>query len=93
MGAEAPDLSNLVRGWLVEGARSAPQYRRLAEFVRELIVSGELPLGTRLPSERDLAEAASMSRTTVITAYNLLRADSLLMTERRVGTWVSSAPR
>jgi len=29
----------------------------------------------------------------VIAAYNVLRADSLLMTERRIGTWVSSARR
>jgi DNA-binding GntR family transcriptional regulator len=71
----------------------APQYRRLAELVRELILSGELPLGTRLPSERDLADAASMSRTTVIAAYNLLRADSLITTQGRTGTWVSAAPQ
>ena len=93
MATEATDFPHLVREWLIEGAESAPQYRRLGEFVRELILSGELPLGARLPSERDLAEAASISRTTVIAAYNVLRADSLLMTEDRVGTWVCSAPR
>ena len=80
-----------VRDGLLDGTEPAPQYRRLAELVRDLILSGELPLGARLPSERDLAEAASISRTTVISAYNILRADSLITTERRTGTWVSSA--
>lgn len=79
-----------IRERFLDGAEPAPQYRRLAELVRELILSGELPLGTRLPSERDLATAASISRTTVIAAYNVLRADSLLSTEGRVGTWVSA---
>ena len=80
-----------VRDRLLDGAEPAPQYRRLAALVRDLILSGELPLGARLPSERDLAEAASISRTTVIAAYNILRADSLITTQRRTGTWVSSA--
>jgi len=65
----------------------------VADVLRELIVTGELPLGTRMPSERELANAASISRTTVIAAYNVLRADSLLMTERRAGTWVSAGPQ
>lgn len=82
-----------IRERLSDGTEPAPQYRRLAELVRELILSGELPLGSRLPSERDLAEAASLSRTTVIAAYNVLRADSLLSTEGRVGTWVSAVPQ
>lgn len=82
-----------VRERLPAGAGPGPQYRRLAELVRELILNGELPLGTRLPSERDLAEAASISRTTVIAAYNVLRADSLITTQRRTGTWVSADPQ
>ena len=72
---------------------ATPQYRRVADVVRELIVTGELPHGTRMPSERELADAVSISRTTVIAAYNLLRADSMLMTQRRVGTWVSAGPQ
>ncbi len=80
-----------IRERLLDSPEPGPQYRLLAELLKELILSGRLPLGTRLPSERELAEAASIGRTTVIAAYNVLRADSLLMTERRIGTWVSSA--
>jgi DNA-binding GntR family transcriptional regulator len=70
----------------------AAQYRRLADALRSRIASGELAPGARLPSERELADASSVSRTTVVAAYNLLRADALVETRRGLGTWVA-APR
>ena len=74
-------------------ANAAAQYRRLADALRCRIVSGELGPGTRLPSERELAEASSVSRTTVVAAYNLLRADALVQTRRGLGTWVVPPPQ
>jgi DNA-binding GntR family transcriptional regulator len=65
------------------------EYRRLADQLRGRITNGELAPGTRLPSERDLARATCVSRTTVVAAYNLLRADSLIETRRGLGTWVA----
>jgi DNA-binding GntR family transcriptional regulator len=62
------------------------EYKRLADLLRSRIASGELAPGTRLPSERDLAEATSVSRTTVVAACNLLRADALVQTRRGLGT-------
>ncbi len=79
-----------VRDGFPDGADGGPQYRRLADLVRELIENGELARGSRLPSERELADAASVSRTTVIAAYNLLRADSLVTSQGRSGTWVAA---
>jgi DNA-binding GntR family transcriptional regulator len=70
----------------------AAHYRRIAASLRRRIASGEFAPGTRLPSERELAETASVSRTTVVAAYNLLRADSLVETRRGLGSWVA-APR
>ena len=65
-----------------------PQYLALARVVSASIASGELPKGSRLPSQRELAEAADVSRTTVVSAYNLLRAESLIEMRRGAGTWV-----
>jgi len=45
--------------------------------------------GTRLPAERPLAEALAISRTTVVNAYNTLRADGWLESRTGGGTWVS----
>lgn len=50
-----------------------PRYRALAMSVRGLVVDGRLLPGWRLPSERDLAAAAGLSRNTVSHAYDLLR--------------------
>ncbi len=50
-----------------------PRYEDLAARIRMLLVDGRLPVGTRLPSERGLADALHSSRTTVAAAYARLR--------------------
>lgn len=49
-----------------------PVYRQLADGLRLLILDGRLPLGCRLPGERELATALGVSRTTVAAALGLL---------------------
>lgn len=50
-----------------------PRYVRLAEALRELVDTGAVAQGTRLPSERALAVALQVSRNTVTAAYRQLR--------------------
>lgn len=50
-----------------------PAYAGLADALQLLIGEGRIPLGARLPSERDLTEALAVSRTTVTRAYAHLR--------------------
>lgn len=52
---------------------TSPAYRGLADALRRLIADGRIPVGTRLPSERDLTAALGVSRTTVTRAYQLLQ--------------------
>jgi GntR family transcriptional regulator of abcA and norABC len=52
-------------------------------------MSGELPVGARLPPQRELAHRLSIGRTTVVSACNLLRAESLLVMRQGSGTWVA----
>lgn len=47
-----------------------------------LIIDGRLPVGSRLPSERVLADALRVSRTTVTAAYTALRDDGFLHARR-----------
>lgn len=63
-------------------SHSGPAYRGLADAIRLLIVDGRLPVGARLPSERALAEALRVSRTTVTAAYAQLRDDGYLHARR-----------
>ncbi|MGZ8585846.1 MAG: GntR family transcriptional regulator, partial [Actinomycetota bacterium] len=73
-------------GWT--SASSGPLYRRLADAIRAAIRRGEMPSGTRLPTERALAIELSVSRSTVVAAYDLLRGDGWLESRQGSGTWV-----
>ena len=63
-------------------SRSGPAYYGLADAIRLLIVDGRLPVGARLPSERALADALHVSRTTVTAAYTQMRDDGYLNARR-----------
>jgi DNA-binding transcriptional MocR family regulator len=68
----ANSLSRLMGGWQADSARG-PAYRQIQQALRLLILDGRLPIGLRLPGERNLAEALDVSRTTVAAAYAELR--------------------
>lgn len=63
-----------------------PAYTALADAVRVLAMDGRVAVGTRLPAERQLAEALGVSRTTVANAYAQLRADGFLQSTRGSGS-------
>jgi DNA-binding FadR family transcriptional regulator len=55
---------------------------RIADAIREAIMSGTLDVGARLPSEAELAEHFAVSRPTVREALKRLGAQSLIRTQR-----------
>ncbi|MEU9044378.1 MULTISPECIES: PLP-dependent aminotransferase family protein [unclassified Kitasatospora] len=70
-------------------AARRPAYRTLAGQIRLLVTEGRLPVGARLPAERELATALELSRTTVATAYETLRGDGYLHSRRGAGSWTA----
>ena len=64
-------------------------YLELATALRGLAYDGRLPPGTRLPSERSLAQLLGLSRNTVTATLDLLRADGLLASRRGAGSWTT----
>lgn len=80
-------LADLIGRRLTSG--SGGLYRRLADAIAALIGSAELPVGARLPAERPLADALAVSRSTVVAAYDELRARGLVESRRGSGTTVS----
>jgi DNA-binding transcriptional MocR family regulator len=66
-----------------------PAYRRLGAGLRALILDGRVPLGTRLPAERELARALGVSRTTTSAAYSLLRREGYLSSRRGAGSFAA----
>lgn len=73
----------------IERSSREPIYRQIARQVRDLITSGRLPAGFRLPPERRLAQALGVSRSTVLIAYQELRADALIDAHVGRGTVVT----
>src|SRR5439155_26767610 len=55
-----------------------PLYRQICQRLREAILSGQLAEGTRLPTERALANELGVNRTTVMNAYNELTSEGLI---------------
>ncbi|SEH87432.1 DNA-binding transcriptional regulator, MocR family, contains an aminotransferase domain [Mycolicibacterium rutilum] len=84
MPARALNVDRLARelgNWRTS-SRTGPAYQGLADAIRLLIIDGRLPVGARLPSERALADALRVSRTTVTAAYTQLRDDGYLNARR-----------
>ncbi len=72
-------------------APGRPAYRALADTLRLAVADGRIPVGSRLPSERELTAALDVSRTTVTRAYTVLR-ESGYLTSRRGSGSVASLP-
>lgn len=69
-------------------SREGPRYQALAEAIGEAIASGELPAGSRLPAQRDLAWRLGVTVGTVGRAYLLAEQRGLLSGEVGRGTFV-----
>jgi 2-aminoadipate transaminase len=69
-----------------------PLYRQLYDAIRELIDSGTLPTGSRLPATRELAGQIGLNRATITTAYELLESDGLITGHVGRGSFVAGVP-
>lgn len=72
-----------------DGATSL--FERLCDSLRESIAGGRLAPGTRLPSTRALARELSVSRNTVVNAYEQLALEGFVIATRGSGTRVCGA--
>jgi GntR family transcriptional regulator len=67
-----------------------PLYYQLAEQIREQIESGQLEVGERIPSVKELTEQHGISPMTVRQALGELQRKGLLEIRRGIGTFVAS---
>lgn len=72
--------------------QSIPIYRQLMDNIKQKIVNGELKVGDRLPSERDMAEKYGINRMTVRNAIKKMEAEGTLISKRGSGTYVLTQP-
>src|SRR4029077_1019947 len=64
-------------------------YRWLYDELRSAILEGRLRPGARLPATRDLAAAYSLSRATIVTAFEQLKSEGYVEGQSGSGTYVS----
>jgi molybdate-binding protein/DNA-binding transcriptional regulator YhcF (GntR family) len=63
-------------------------FAQIADRVKQLVATGHLPPGERLPTVRQLAEALAISPGTVVKAYRQLEQDGVIQSRRGGGTAV-----
>ncbi|GAX91729.1 GntR family transcriptional regulator [Effusibacillus lacus] len=66
-----------------------PLYYQLKEKLTQMIQNGEMPVGSLVPSERELSERYGISRMTVRQALGELVKEGLLVREQGKGTFVA----
>jgi DNA-binding GntR family transcriptional regulator len=67
-------------------------YRRIAEDLRQRILSAELPAGVMVPSEAALAKQYGVARGTARAALSVLAGEGLIETQPGQGRRVSGTP-
>lgn len=65
-----------------------PLYIQVKKKIADLISDGEIRVGSRLPTERELAKKLNVSRNTISNAYKELELDGILKSYQGRGTFV-----
>jgi GntR family transcriptional regulator len=70
---------------------SQPLYEQILQQMRSAIVKGEIALGEKIPSVREMAHALKVNPNTVSRAYQELERDGLTETRRGQGTFITTS--
>ena len=88
----APFSSIDLRSIRIDREKQETIFSQLCRQLRDMVLSGALPLEARLPSTRILATEIGISRITVREAYEQLVAEGFLVSAAGKGTFVSHNP-
>ncbi|EYE88996.1 transcriptional regulator [Fervidicella metallireducens AeB] len=73
----------------IDRKSGVPIYIQLKNKIMSEIKNGNLKIGEKMPTERELAEKLNTSRNTVSAAYNLLEQEGVLVSYQGRGTFVA----
>jgi DNA-binding GntR family transcriptional regulator len=85
-------MSSVLAGVRLDHTSPVPLYHQAARILEEAIEDGQLPRGSKLDSELDLAEQLRISRPTMRAAIKQLVDKGLLVRRRGIGTIVAPQP-
>lgn len=69
-----------------------PKYQAIGAVLRQRILDGEYPAGSRMPSQQDLAEGFGVTLMTLRQAIDALEREGLVWAARGKGTFVAEHP-
>ncbi|MGZ4106324.1 MAG: GntR family transcriptional regulator [Tumebacillaceae bacterium] len=70
---------------------SQPIYEQIVQQMSSAIARGEIPLGEKIPSVRDMAQALKITPNTVMHAYQEMDRNGLTETRRGPGTFITTS--
>ncbi len=73
---------------VIDDSDSIPLFAQLVDQVKKAVLSGELSIGSPLPSIRQLANDLALNHNTVAKAYRILERDSVIETKGYRGTFI-----
>jgi DNA-binding FadR family transcriptional regulator len=76
----------------IEAIEPQRLYRQISDQLRQLIVAGEFPVGSRLPSERDLSLQLGVSRPSLREALIALEVEGYIEVHMGSGIYVCAPP-
>lgn len=73
----------------LEFNENLPIYIQIMNIIKRKIIKGELKVGNKLPSVRDLSTELKVNPNTIQRAYQELERENLVYTQRGMGTFVT----
>lgn len=74
--------------WKPDKNLSKSVYKQIIDFIKNKISTGQWPVGTKLPAQRQLAEQFGVNRSTVVEALDELKSEGLIKGKGSGGTVV-----
>lgn len=86
---EYTQYTQMVLDFILSQSDGRPMYLQIMAQIKQRITSGDWPIGTPLPSIREMAVAAKVSVITVKRAYQELEAEGVIVTQQGKGSFVA----
>lgn len=74
---------------LIEFQSNRPVYIQIMDFIKKQIINGDIKLGEKLPSVRELAGEVEVNVNTAQRVYKELEREGITMTKRGLGTFIT----
>lgn len=72
--------------WRPDRSNVVPLFKQIYDFIISKIASGEWSIGSRLPTQLDMAKVFEVNRSTIVEVYDELKAEGFVESKKSSGT-------